>query len=276
MGNGIRHWTERILLALMATAGLAVALTDLFGLLDKLSLSTTIPKITLLVLSTVTLFLLLEIDRLKQLDGVSALLSKLDINAIARDLKHQHYGGAMQVHPRFPEDLFNACVKSAEREVTILQTWIPNLQGLEAALEDAIQREVLVRVLLLNPTSLAVGLRTEALRPLQNPSRAPDARAGVEECLSIFESIYTNSAAARKWLRVRVYNSLPAVAVYRSDHHYFVSSFWHGVLAINSPQIEIDGTDTSMGQAVQRELDTLWEIGHDVDLRDWRRSIDIM
>jgi hypothetical protein len=253
-----------------------VALTDLFGLLDKLSLSTTIPKITLLVLSTVTLFLLLEIDRLKQLDDVSSLLSQLDINAIAQAQKRQRYGGVIQVHPRFPEDLFTACVKSAEREVVILQTWIPNLEGLEAALADAIQRDVLVRILLLKPTSLAIGLRTEALRPLQNPARSPDARAGVEECLSILESVFKDAGAARKWLRVRVYNSLPAVAVYRTDDHYFVSSFWHGMLAINSPQTEIDGGSTAMGQAVQRELDTLWEIGDDVDLRDWRRSIDTM
>jgi hypothetical protein len=29
-----------------------------------------------------------------------------------------------------------------------------------------------------------------------------------------------------------------------------------------------------MGREIQQELDTLWSIGRDVDLDDWRRSVD--
>ncbi|WP_340688234.1 hypothetical protein LCL61_19920 [Amycolatopsis coloradensis] len=74
-----------------------------------------------------------------------------------------------------------------------------------------------------------------------------------------------------------MFNSQASVSVYRADGRYLVSMFLHGQLAIDSPQFEIEGThDTVLGEQIQRELDTLWDIGRDVDLGDWNRSIDMI
>ncbi|MFI1396372.1 hypothetical protein [Streptomyces sp. NPDC020681] len=287
MGSGIRYRVERAALALMATAGIAVLIADLFGWLDKLAPGGALPKITLLILSTVTLFLLMELDRLRVLDDVTAQLSrldadvntqlsKLDIDRIARELQQEHYGGVLQVHRRFPEEMFTRFVETSTREVTILQTWIPNLHRFEEALEKAVaDRRVQVRVLLLHPSSPVARLRDEALRTVRDPALEQDVKASVERCLSILGSVFRRvPEEGRARLQVRVYNSLPSVAVYKADEHYLVSSFLHGQLAIDSTQIEIDGGDTVMGREVQRELDTLWSIGGDVDLRNWRTSVD--
>ncbi|WP_434587487.1 hypothetical protein [Streptomyces sp. A5-4] len=275
MGSSIRYRAERIALALMAAAGIAVLLADLLGWLDKLAPGGALPKITLLILSTVTLFLLLEVDRLKVLDNVNTQLSKLDIDALARELKQEHYGGAVQVHRRFPDERFTGYVEAATREVTILQTWIPNLHRFDSELKKAlIDRQVRVRVLLLHPSSPVARLRDEALRTVRDPALDDDVRASVERCLSILESLHRGaSTAARSRLQVRVYNSLPSVAVYKADERYLVSSFLHGRLAVESTQVEIDGCNTVMGREVQHEMDTLWMIGRDVDLGDWRGSV---
>jgi hypothetical protein len=275
MGSGIRYRTERIALALMATAGVVVLLADLLGWLDKLAPGGVLPKITLLILSTVTLFLLLEIDRLKVLDNVNAQLSKLDIEALARDLKLEHYGGVVQVHRRFPEESFTRFVEDAVRGVTILQTWIPNLHRFEWALKKAIvDQRVQVRILLLHPSSPVARLRDEALHTIRDPALEEDVKASVERCLSILESLYRGvQEEDRARLQLRVYNSLPSIAVYKADDRYLVSSFLHGQLAIDSTQMEIDGGETVMGREVQQELDTLWRVGSDVDLRDWRASV---
>ncbi|UNO38451.1 hypothetical protein [Streptomyces sp. MST-110588] len=276
MGSGIRYRVERIALALMATAGIVVLLADLLGWLDKLAPGGALPKITLLILSTVTLFLLLEVDRLKVLDHVNTQLSKLDIDAVARDLKQEHYGGVVQVHRHFPEEKFTGLVEAAGREVTILQTWVPNLHWFSSALRKAIvDRRVQVRILLLHPASPVARLRDEALRTVRDPALDEDVKASVERCLSILESIFREVPEGdRARLQVRVYNSLPSVAVYKADEHYLVSSFLHGQLAIDSTQIEIDGGETVMGRGVQKELDMLWRVGCDVDLRDWRASVN--
>ncbi|MFE9396000.1 hypothetical protein [Streptomyces flavidovirens] len=275
MGSGIRYRAEQIALAVMAAAGIVVLLADLFGWLDELAPGGALPKITLLILSTVTLFLLLEVDRLKVLDHVDAQLSKLDIDAIARELKQEHYGGVIRVHQRFPEATFTRFVEAAAHEVTILQTWIPNLHWFDGALRKAIvDRRVQVRILLLHPSSPVARLRDEALRTVRDPALEEDVRASVERCLSILETVYRDVPEEdRSRLQVRVYNSLPSIAVYKADEHYLVSSFLHGRLAIDSTQIEIDGVDTVMSREVQQELDMLWRIGCDVDLRDWRASV---
>lgn len=275
MGRGVRYRAERIALAVMATAGILIPPAAALGWLDKLAPGGAIPKITLLVLSTVALFLLLEIDRLKVLDDLGAQLSKLDIDRVARELKQERYGGVVQVHQRFPEDRFISLLEDAGHGVTILQTWIPFLHRYVWALKKAlVDRRVQVRILLLHPLSPLAGHRDRALRTVRDPALEEDVRASVKRCLSILGSLYQGlQDEDRARLQVRVYNSLPSIAVYKADEHYLVSSFLHGQLAIDSTQIEIDGGDTVMGNEVQLELDTLWNVGRDVDLGDWRRSI---
>jgi hypothetical protein len=269
----VRHRVEQMALVAMAATGILVLVADAVGWLDGLVDSDALPKITLLILSTVTVFLLLELDRLKLLDNVDRQLSKLDIESVAHELKHQHYCGVVQVHLRFPEETFTDLVRSAHREIMILQTWIPNLQRFEWALRDAIiGRRVDVRVLLLHPSSPVARLREEALR--RDPALAEDVKANVERCLSIFESLAADIPKRdQSRLQVRLYNSLPSIAVYKADDDYLVSSFLHAQLAIDSVQLHVDGSGSAIGEQVDRELATLWRVGCEVDLADWRRSL---
>lgn len=319
MSVNVRYRVERIALALMSISGVVVLIADLFGWLDALAPGGALPKVTLLILSTVTVFLLLEIDRLRKLDdvenqvtvlsaavlsritgldetveaqvarlddtlrtqvarldsGFQAQLAKLDIDTVAQQLKQENYLGVIRVHAEFPDVRFNAFVEGATEEVAILQTFIPNLAHFQPALEKAlVDRGVPVRIMLLYPTSPVAGLRDEALRSVRDPALAPDVKARVEMCLAGLAELHRAvGPAGRALLRVRVYNSLPSIAVHKADEHFLVSSFLHGQLAVDSVQTEIDGSDTTMGRQVQKELDTLWEIGRDVPLPDWRESL---
>lgn len=277
MRNKWRRWAERLSLTLMAALGVVVLVADVLGL-DRFLPAGAIPKITLLVLSTVTLFLLLEVERFQSLDNIDARLAELDIDSIAQKMKRDRYAGIVTVHPCFPEDLFKERVASA-REVTILNTWIPNLQRFEDVLVDALKRDAAVRVLLLYPNSGVAQLRDEALRAVRDPSLADNVKDGVMRCLAILESVAKNAATGngtRPRLQVKVYNSLPSISVYRADGHYLVSTFLHGQLAIDSPQFDLDGADTVLGRQIQRELDTLWEIGCQIDLMNWREHLKSM
>lgn len=165
MGSGFRNRAERIALGAMAVAGIAVLLADVLGWLDKMAPGGTLPKITLLILSTVTLFLLMEFDRLKVLDTMNAQISRLDIDGIEGQLRRERYDGVARVHPTFPEAAFLELLKNARREVSILQTWIPNLEQLKSELTRAVaERRTEVRILLLHPSSLVADLRDRALQ----------------------------------------------------------------------------------------------------------------
>ncbi|MFI5766381.1 hypothetical protein ACIA8F_36295 [Streptomyces sp. NPDC051563] len=308
MSDDVRYRVERIALALMSISGVVVLIADLFGWLDALAPGGALPKVTLLILSTVTVFLLLEIDRLRKLDGVEnqltalsttvqtritgldetvaaqvarldgnfqAQLAKLDIDTVAQQLKQENYLGVVRVHADFPYGVFSTFVEGATQEVTILQTFIPDLVHFQPALEKAlVDHGIPVRIMLLYPSSPVAGLRDEALRSVRDPALAPDVKARVEMCLAGLAELHRAvGPAARALLRVRVYNSLPSIAVHKADEHFLVSSFLHGQLAVDSVQTEIDGSDTTMGRQVQKELNTLWEIGRDLPLPDWRESL---
>ncbi|GAA2060842.1 hypothetical protein GCM10009801_02730 [Streptomyces albiaxialis] len=280
--GSVRHRIEQGVLCSLAGAGICVSVADILGLVDGMD-TRTLSKVTLLILGGVTLFLVVEIHGLKALDdvkdqvtrldaSVNQQLSKLDMDALARELREEHFGGVVRAYPRFPDDRFAEFLDAAREEVTILQTWIPNLDLFQEKLAQAlVQREVRLRVLLLKPSSPVADLRYRALA--RDPALSEDVRANVEHCLATFAALVRRlpeSCCPR--VEVRVYNSLPSLAVYKADERYLVSSFLHGRLAIHSSQTEIEGRDTAMGRQVQEELNTLWDIGLPVQLPDWRDS----
>ncbi|WP_242613221.1 hypothetical protein [Herbihabitans rhizosphaerae] len=275
MAGRFRRGAEKVVLLVTAATGIGVVVLDLVGLLDKMASGDLIPKVTLIVLSSVTVFLLFEIHRLQALDKIEQRLAGLDIQALAETLKHEHYAGLVKVHHQFSDEHFGERVCDA-KQVTILNTWIPNLENLERDILNAVNKRAEVRIMLLHPNSMVTGLRNDALRDRGVDRKDDHVKTGIKHCLDILETLQQQVNKRRLGnLKVRVYNSLPSVSVYRADDHYLVGVFLHRQLAIHSPQFEIVGAQSVLGQSIQRELDTLWGIGKDVDLKDWPRSIDI-
>ncbi len=272
MRTKVRSIAEMTTLTVVAGCAVAAVAADTFGWIDRLSPGV-ISKITLIVLCTITGFLLLEMERFRALDNIDTRLSELDIGTIAKKLKSDHYAGVVQVHQRFPEDVYMRYVERAA-SVTILNTWIPNLEKFKESLTRAINRDARVRILLLYPNSGLAQLRDEALGKVRDPHLEQNVKQGVERCLSILRSTLEhvdNSKVAR--LEVKVYNSLPSISVYRADAHYLVSVFLHGQLAIDSPQFEIDGDEMVLGRKGHGGLETFWSIGKEIDVRNWERDL---
>jgi hypothetical protein len=272
MPGGVRRRAERVGLAVIASLGIVVLIADMLGWLDRLASTDAIPKITLLVLSTVTIFLLMEVERFQTLDNIDARLAELDIEGIAKRLKDDRYAGLIGVHPRFAEGVFTGYVESAQ-EITILNTWIPNLDALKDALQAALARGATVRILLLNPNSDVADLRNEALAARGVGELDDNVKDGITRCVRTFARMREQLGADRA--AGLLFNSLPSVSVYRADEHYLVSVFLHRQLAIHSPQFELDGTGSLLATQVQRELNILWDIGDIVDLSD-PRALDLI
>lgn len=163
--------------------------------------------------------------------------------------------------------------------ITILNTWIPELSILADGLAEALTRETDVRILMLYPHSRIAKLRSDALRGSKPTHfREDQVRPGVKHCLDVLSAIAGMvDDEHRRYLRVRLYNSLPSIAVYGVDDRAFVSLFLHGQLAIKMPQIEVCGEDSLLGRSVFRELETLWEIGQEFsDVTSWPAELGEM
>jgi hypothetical protein len=275
MPGRMRHRAERIGLAVMALLGIAVLGLDLTGLLDQMG--SAIPRITLLIVSTVTIFLLMEVERFQALDRLDNRLALLDVEEKAKQLKDKQYAGLVKVHDDLADIVFCDYVRSA-RTISILNTWIPNLRALLGALVMAANRGAEVRILLLDPYSDAAKLRSSALQAGGAKGSGDRVMLEVRNCIAdLAEARERIRAENRDRLQVKLYNSHPSISVYRADDHYLVGMFLHKHLAINLPQFEVDGGDTVLGNSVRGELDTLWNrVGRDLDLENWENQLESM
>lgn len=186
--------------------------------------------------------------------------------------------GIVRVHRNLDYHLLVDLMAEAE-EIVILNTWIPDLNILDDALVDALARGTYVSILMLYPDSQIAQLRSQALQgAAQARVREDRVRPGVRHCLEVLAAIArTAGGEGRRHLRVRLYHSLPSISVYGVDDRAFFSVFLHGQLAVKSPQIEVLGQDSLMGRLVFRELETLWETGHEFeDLEQWETELQSM
>jgi hypothetical protein len=188
------------------------------------------------------------------------------------------HAGIVRVHRNLDYHLLVDFMAGAD-EIVILNTWIPELNILADALVDALERGTYVSILMLYPDSYVARLRSEALQSsTQGRFREDRVKPGVKHCLEVLAAIARSlDEDARRHLRVRLYHSLPSLAIYAVDDRAFVSVFLHGQLAVKSVQIEVQGQDTVMGRLAFAELEALWEIGLEFkDITQWETEMASM
>lgn len=182
----------------------------------------------------------------------------------------------IQVYQRFPTELFSQSI-STGHEIRILNTWIPNLNTFIDALIEALQQQARVRILLLYPRSLIAELRNEALETAAKPILKESVQRGVDENLTVLQYIAQHlDAQQAKQLQVRIYHSLPSVSIYQVDQLCLIGLYFHGHLAINAPQFEVN-LRSFLGKRLDEEFNTLWAIGQPIaSLADWRVELDLL
>ncbi|ALB42428.1 MULTISPECIES: hypothetical protein [Nostocales] len=209
---------------------------------------------------------------------IEEILSKFDIETMSQLLKEAHYAGIVAVHQSLYDKDFEKLI-GRSKKVTILNTWIPNLDFLADALVDALSKKNTVQILMLYPNSGIATLRSEALHRFGTSKfQENQVRSGVEHCLDVLSDIAERvDEENRKYLQIKLYNAMPSISVYNVDEHFFVSLFFHGQLAIKAPQIEVQSETSILGKSVSREVAMLWSIGQEFsDVRNWRTEISIM
>jgi hypothetical protein len=212
-------------------------------------------------------------DPQRDADGATAPGPALLASPVA-----DHAAGIVRVHKNLDYHLLVDYMADAG-EIVILNTWIPELNILADALIDALARGTYVSILMLYPDSQIAQLRSQALQhSTKERFREDRVRPGVRHCLEVLAAIaHTVDEDCCRNLRVRLYHSLPSIAVYGVDDRAFVSVFLHGQLAVKSVQIEVQGEDSLMGRLVFTELETLWGIGQEFnDVEQWQTELDDM
>jgi hypothetical protein len=177
--------------------------------------------------------------------------------------------GITQIYPSFPLIEFCQALQKAAR-VHILQTFIPYTQHMlhfEDHLLAAIARGCEAQILLLSPSSNVVGLRQQSL------SSGYGRETVRQQIISNLEHLAALAMRLpqdrRERLEVRIHSAMPSMSIYRVDDLFISGHYFHGYLAIDSPQLKIMSPHSGMGKRLANEHDQLWnsESTRVVDLR---------
>ena len=197
--------------------------------------------------------------------------------------------GLQTIHPGFPNDRFAAALEQLisaddgdDRQVAILQTFAPNLDQYRAQLSRCLLAGVSVRILLAWPYSLAASLRDAVLKRYADEPLAEDfgIQASVIANLETLEATIRGNAHADR-LQVRLYDTLPSLALYRAGDTLLAAPFLHGALAINTFQLDLDlrASDPLITGTLINDFELMWTVARpflpDPD-RNWRSSLRIL
>ena len=197
--------------------------------------------------------------------------------------------GLQTIHPGFPNDRFAAALEQLisaddgdDRQVAILQTFAPNLDQYRAQLSRCLLAGVSVRILLAWPYSLAASLRDAVLKRYADEPLAEDfgIQASVIANLETLEATIRGNAHADR-LQVRLYDTLPSLALYRAGDTLLAAPFLHGALAINTfqPDLDLRASDPLITGTLLNDFELMWTVARpflpDPD-RNWRSSLRIL
>jgi hypothetical protein len=199
--------------------------------------------------------------------------------------------GLTYIYPNFPRDKFSQAIDRAiessdseHKQVDILQTFAPNLNDYYEDFIRCLRNNLRVRILLAWPYSEAAKLRENVLRRYANSS------IGDEDEIDIRDRSIANLETLEKIVRVthelqlldiRLYDTLPSMAIYRAGDYMLAAPFLHGSLAVNTFQLELhlDTTNRLITHTLLNDFELMWQVARrfypDPD-RNWRNDLKIL
>jgi hypothetical protein len=179
----------------------------------------------------------------------------------------------VQEQPYFDDVSFCDNVGRATREVRIMDTCNhmlegPNRTALLGALSEAARRRASVRILLLDPDSIAAQHRAREISPVNVRNAIMENLRYLHECRELLPP------DAQERFQVRIYNALPSIQFFQHDFRALVAFFPPGGRASSSPHLEV-AIETSLGEFVSGRFDDLWDHARTRSLDAWR-LIDVI
>jgi hypothetical protein len=197
--------------------------------------------------------------------------------------------GLSYIYPSFPRDIFGQEIDRAihsddrsHKQVDILQTFAPNLNDYSEHLIQCIQNNVQIRILLAWPYSEAAKLREDVLRRYANSSIGDE--INIRDCvianLETLEKIIRVSDNP-KLLDIKLYDTLPSLAIYRAGNYMLAAPFLHGSLAIKTFQFELklNTSNQLIARTLQNDFELMWQVArrfYPVPDRNWRNDLKIL
>lgn len=230
-----------------------------------------------------------------QIDGNGHKLPQLHKYLTEKYIQYQNKDvffseiGLTYIYPNFPRDVFGEEIYSVinldnqeHKKVDILQTFAPNLNDYFEHLIQCLQNDVQVRILLAWPYSEAAKLREDVLRRYADRSSADE----INICDCAIANLETLERIIRisnnpKLLDIKLYDTLPSLAIYRAGNYMLAAPFLHGSLAVNTFQFELklNASNQLIVHTLQNDFELMWQVArrfYPDPNRNWRNDLKIL
>jgi hypothetical protein len=193
------------------------------------------------------------------------------------------------IHRNFSMEYFKARIVESialpeseiQKEIWILQTYIPDFYSLTELLIQSIDSGIKVRILLMWPRSQFAINREQALIHYAGiPSNFSIEEEVLRNLENLAELNYSENKSSN--LEIKLYDSSPTISIYRANNYILAGLFMHNNLAINSFQLEIDMNriDNYMSDDIINEFDTICKMSRDFSLQlrnpNWRNDLRVL
>ena len=197
--------------------------------------------------------------------------------------------GLSNIYPHFPDEVFKEKIDksiesrdSEEKVIEILQTFAPNLNIHTQHLIRCIENDVLVKILLAWPYSEAAKLREQVLRKYaENAARKNlDISDQIIDNLETLQTII-ETVGSTELLQIKLYDTVPSLAMYRAGSYLLAGVFLHGTLAINTFQLELDlnSLNNFVADTLRQDFELMWNVARPFTPdpnQHWRSDLRIL
>jgi hypothetical protein len=197
--------------------------------------------------------------------------------------------GLSYIYTSFPKDRFGQEIDNvirtnnpAMKQVDILQTFAPNLNDYTEHFIQCIQHNIQVRILLAWPYSEAAKLRECVLKRYADRSLSDE----INICDFVIANLETlekiiGASSNSHLIDVRLYDTLPSLAIYRAGDYLLAAPFLHGSLAIHTFQLELrlNASNQFIAQTLRKDFELMWQVARSFypdPGRNWRNDLKIL
>jgi hypothetical protein len=146
-------------------------------------------------------------------------------SAVIEHMGFSSRSGVRSIHERFDQEVFLELLKTAKKEICILQTWIGNLDAIVVELRNAKERHCNLRILISDPNCVQASYRSVDFGKKIDYTKS--------NIVSNIEQLDSEN------IPYKTYKSTPIFAIYRVDGRSFVGFYWQKDPAIGGPQLEL-------------------------------------
>lgn len=166
-------------------------------------------------------------------------------------------GEAAEVLKFFPVESYKIALQRS-RFASILDLYIPydgHMELIQSDLVQMLERAGTSQVLLCDPRSAACQAGQVALQSL-----GIDVSAEIDRSLRHLATIHRQlPEMARAQLELRLYTSLPSLAIYRTDDIVTGAAHYHNVRAIDAAQLRVATAGSWLGERLLKQHREVWE-----------------